>query len=91
MPGAVTGVVASIRWSYYDAAAIHGYVITRDRATDTWTVSGTIVLADAFKLSQRPLRLVAPFQGGAWEWTILDPVPRVAGPFTARLSKPLPR
>ena len=86
MPAGMTGVVASIRWAYYTAAAVNGYAVTRDPVTKAWSVTGTIVLADAFKLSQRPLAFVAPHQGGAWTWPILDPVPRVAGPFTARLG-----
>lgn len=74
-----------IRWAYYEAAAIHGYSITR--ADQQWTVTGQIVDADPFKLSQRPLLLVVPFTGGAWTWPILDP-PASRGPFTSRLGPP---
>ena len=85
----VSGVVASIRWAYYDAAAINGYTVTRDKDTREWSVSANIVIADAFKLSQRPLYLVVPYKGGCWMWRIRDPVPLVRGPFFARLSDPI--
>lgn len=85
----ISGVVATIRWSYYDAARLEGYTITREADKRTWVLTGRIVLADAYKLAQRPLVLVVPFTGGSWEWPILDPLPRVAGPVTARLGAPL--
>ena len=88
MPASVTGVVASIRWAYYTAAAVNGYTVTRDPVTREWSATGTIVLADAFKLSQRPLVFVAPFKGGEWTWPIVDPVPRVTGPFFVKLGTP---
>jgi len=87
MPREITGVVASIRWADYTAAAVNGYTATRDPVTKAWSVTGLLVIADAFKLTQRPLRFVAPFTGGEWTWPILDPVPCVAGPFRARLGR----
>jgi len=46
-------------------------------------------LADAFKLTQRPLKFVAPHAKGEWVWPIDSPVPRVAGPFMAKLGNPI--
>lgn len=89
MPAGITGVVASIRWAYYTAAAVNGYTVTRDPVTRAWSVTGTIVLADAFKLTQRPLKFVAPHAKGEWVWPIESPVPRVAGPFLAKLGNPI--
>lgn len=89
MPAGITGVVASIRWAYYTAAAVNGYTVTRDPVTRAWSVTGTIVLADAFKLTQRPLKFVAPHAKGEWVWPIDSPVPRVAGPFMAKLGNPI--
>lgn len=89
MPASVTGVVASIRWRYYTAAAVNGYTVTRDPLTKAWSVTGTIVLADAFKLTQRPLRFVAPHAHGEWVWPIETPVPPQAGPFRATLGHPI--
>ena len=89
MPAGITGVVASIRWAYYTAAAVNGYTVTRDPVTRAWSVTGTIVLADAFKLAQRPLKFVAPHAKGEWVWPIETPVPRVAGPFMAKLGNPI--
>lgn len=86
----IRGVVGSIAWGYYPAAAVNGYTVTCDRESRAWAVRGTIVLADAFKLSQHPLIFEAPITGGrVWRWPILDPVPRVAGPFAVRLGAPL--
>ena len=66
----ITGRVAALKWSYYNAAAVEGYTVTRtDKA---WTATGAIVpgAVDPFKLAQRPLFFVAPFKGGAWRWEV---------------------
>lgn len=87
--GAITGTVASIKWQYFEAAAINGYTITRDKETHAWNVSGHIVIADPFKLSQTPLRLYVPHKTGQWIWPIVSAVPRQCGPFTAALGQPI--
>lgn len=87
----VTGVDATIRWTYYDAAKINSYSITRDESTREWFVTGHIILADAFKLSQTPLMLIVPHKRGRWEWPIRSPIPRRAGPFAATLGNPIER
>lgn len=67
----ITGVVGQIKWSYYVAAAINGYTVTRSE-TGAWRLSGTVVLSDAFKLAQRPLMFVAPHAKGEWRWPIIE-------------------
>jgi hypothetical protein len=68
--GSITGVVGQIKWSYYVAAAINGYTV--ERIADQWKLRATVVLSDAFKLSQRPLMFVAPFQQGEWRFPIVS-------------------
>jgi hypothetical protein len=82
----IRGRVAAIKWSYYNAAAVEGYTITRD-AQKHWTATGALVpgAVDAFKLGQRPLFFVAPFKGGAWRWEI-EALTLLDGNFSARLG-----
>ena len=84
----LTGIVASIRWTYFNAAAINGFTITRDKDTRQWEISGHIVIADPFKLTQQPLYLRVPHKHGYWEWPIVSAVPRHCGPFVAALGAP---
>jgi len=69
MAGRLTGVVGKIDWSYYAAAAINGYQVSRD-ASGTWTLQATVVTANSFNLTQRPLVFVAPYDKGEWRWWI---------------------
>jgi len=84
----IRGTVASVKWSYFTAAAVNGYTVTRDKETGTWTAAGAFVpgLIDAFKLSQRPIYFVAPFKRGAWRWEIQTLTMLEGGRFTARLG-----
>lgn len=68
--GSVRGVVGQIKWSYYVAAAINGYLVTRDGPR--WNLRGTVVMADKFKMSQKPLMFVALHHQGEWRWPIRD-------------------
>jgi hypothetical protein len=87
MPGgSITGVVGQIKWSYYVAAALNDYTVTRSE-TGEWRLSGTVVLSDAFKLAQRPLMFVAPHAKGEWRWPILD-LDLGANQVRARLGAP---
>src|SRR5262245_18017139 len=76
----IRGVVAAIKWfpngtivpgagDYFNAAAIEGYTITRS-PDNRWAAVGRVILADAYKLTQRPLVLVAPVKGGEFRWAI---------------------
>jgi hypothetical protein len=88
-PAVIEGVVGEIRWSYYTAAAINGYRLAWDRAARRWSLAATVVLADAFKIAQRPLVFVALVRGAAWEFDILSfELPGLHGPLTARLGLP---
>lgn len=85
--GSITGVVGSIAWSYYTAAAINGYTVTHTEGQ--WALRGTVVLADAFKLTQRPLTFVAPHANGEWRWPIHS-LELADGRVFARLGPPEP-
>jgi hypothetical protein len=67
--GAIRGVVGQITWSYYTAAAINGYTVTRTKAGQ-WSLAATVVVANAYNLRQRPLMFVAPHAKGEWRWPI---------------------
>lgn len=68
MEHAITGAVAYVRWTYYDAATIEGFSITR--AGDAWAVAGRVVQSNSFNLTQRPLTFVVPvvWQGRPRDW-----------------------
>jgi hypothetical protein len=85
----IAGTIATVRWAYYNAAGINGYQITKDPVTGEWSVTGTMLLADAFKLSRSPLLFVVKRNNREWVWPILGPMPRQAGPFAVKLGKPL--
>lgn len=75
--GLIRGVVGQVKWGYHNAAAIDGYTVSRDKATKRFSLVGTVVLSDSFKLKQKPLRFVAPFvtkdgKPSAWEWLITE-------------------
>ena len=65
----ITGVVGQIKWAYYMAGAINGYRVERV-GLDGWTLAGTLVMHDPFKLAQRPLTFIAPHKFGEWRWPI---------------------
>lgn len=71
----VRGVVGKVCWGYYTAAAINGYTVSRSK-DGQWKLSGAVVMADAFKMKQRPLWFAAPYVKGRaraeWRWPILD-------------------
>lgn len=72
-PAVIRGVVAHVKWHHYTAAAVNGYIVT-STPNKGWSVSGTVVLSDAFKMTQRPLAFVAFYkkdgQERAWRWPI---------------------
>jgi hypothetical protein len=89
LPGAgIRGKVASIKWAYYTAAAVHDYTVTRDKASGTWAAVGAFVpgLVDAYKMAQRPLFFLAPFKRGVWRWEIQTLTMHDGGRFAARLG-----
>lgn len=85
--GGITGVVGHIKWHYYTAAAINGYTVSR--AGTEWSLRAIVVLSDAFKLTQRPLKFHAPHEHGEWVWPI-ESMQIADGALTARLGPPEP-
>jgi hypothetical protein len=69
MARAIKGVVGRIEWGYFAAAAINGYTV-QPLEDGGWSLTGTIVAFDAFKLRQKPLIFVAPHKDGEWRWPI---------------------
>jgi hypothetical protein len=66
----VSGVVGSLKWSYHEAATVTAWTVTR--AGDAWHLTATIGTSDPSRVSQRPLRFVAPHATGAWRWPIQE-------------------
>ena len=83
--GEITGVDGFIKWSYYTAAQLHRYTVRR--VDDRWTLQAVVVLSDAYKIAQRPLRFVAPTQYGEWVWPIYT-LEIADGSLTATLGPP---
>jgi hypothetical protein len=91
-PGSIEGVVGVIRWKDYNAAAIHGYIVSFARDTGRWSLSALVVDANAFKLSMRPLVFVARTKTFDMEWPIdAFEFTGLRGPLTARLGSPTQR
>lgn len=67
----LTGVVGRIAWHYYTAAALNGYSVAPTKRGE-WSLTATVVLSDAFKLSQRPLTFVAKHAKGEWRFPVLS-------------------
>lgn len=83
------GVVGHIRWHEYTAAAINGYSVTRSRKGQ-WSLVATVVLADPFKMAQRPLTFAAKHTKGTWRWPIESfELHRDRHQLTASLGAPL--
>jgi len=78
------GTVAAVKWHYYTAAAINGYTV--ERTERSLSLVATVVMKDAFKLSQRPLVFEAPHKTGTWKWPIVSYTLAESGRFTATLG-----
>lgn len=91
-PRVVEGVIGEIRWTYYTAAAINGYRLTWNPSARWWSLEATVVLADAFKMAQRPLVFVAAVRGAEWEFDMQSfNLPGLRGPLSATLGLPRTR
>ena len=82
---ALRGTVGAIRWFHYTAAAINGYTVTPTES-ERLSLVATVVMKDAFKLSQRPLVFEAPHKQGAWKWPIVTFTLAENGRLTATLG-----
>jgi hypothetical protein len=69
MARAIKGVVGRIDWGYFAAAAINGYTV-QQLEDGSWSLTGTVIQVDAFKIRQRPLIFVAPHKDGEWRWPV---------------------
>jgi hypothetical protein len=83
--GTIKGVVGQIMWGYYPAASINGYTVVRNGTA--WSLRATVVMSDAFKMTQKPLIFIAPHQHGRWSWPIKS-VQIQNGALTAELGPP---
>lgn len=84
----LSGVVGSIKWGHYTAAAINGYSVTpMNKARTQWTLVATVVLADAFKMAQTPLVFTAKHAKGEWRFPIKT-LARTESRLTATLGPP---
>jgi hypothetical protein len=71
-PAIVRGVAGEIRWAYYIAAGVEGWVLQAPRpgGPAKWSLAARIVGSDKFKMAQRPLLFVAPFGKRRSLWQI---------------------
>jgi len=91
-PAVIEGVIAELRWGCYTAAGIHGYRLSWKRTARQWSLSATVVLADAFKIAQRPLVFDAAVRDAQWEFDVQSfDLAGLHGPLTARLGLPRTR
>ncbi len=66
----ITGVEASLRWSYATAATLRAWTVTK---TPTgWSLTATVTQIDHYKASQRPLTVVAPHEKGSFRWPVME-------------------
>ena len=64
----MTGLTGACRWGYRTVAELRDWTLEHHGAATILTA--TVVTHDAFGVSQRPLTFSAPYDGGAWTWTV---------------------
>jgi len=67
----IDGVTASLRWGYTSAATLGTWTLTK-RDDGRWSLKAVVVLADTFRVSQRPLVFEAPHANGVWRWPVVE-------------------
>jgi hypothetical protein len=78
------GVAGDVRWSYHKAAALGSWTMTT--GAEGITLTASVLSADAFKVSQRPLTFtVSRPNGVTWRWPI-DTLQISGTEFTATLG-----
>jgi tripartite-type tricarboxylate transporter receptor subunit TctC len=65
------GAVGRIMWSYFTAATVQGYTLTKHQAGG-WTMDGHVADANPFNLTQRPLVFHVPHKKGVWHWPVVS-------------------
>lgn len=81
------GVNGQVFWGYQLAATVKGWTAVRGSPSDPGTVTATIVEADTFRVSQRPLTFVVTHKHGVWRWPI-QTLQIADGTLVASLSPP---
>lgn len=72
----IPGREGQIRWAYYVAAGVEGWMLTplsaeaRPGTRPKWSLSARLVGVDKFKMAQRPLLFVTQFGRGRSLWQI---------------------
>lgn len=66
-----TGAEAQVRWGYHSAATLRDWTVSRDEH-GSLKLYASVVRADAFRLSQRPLVFVVNHPKGSWRWPITE-------------------
>jgi len=64
----VTVAEASLRWGYHQAGVLRACTVTR--TAGQWSLTGTVVRSDAFRLSQQPLVFEVTHATGSWRWPV---------------------
>ena len=64
----ITGEAGQVFWGYHPVATVTAWSITKTEAGD-WALTGSLVSADTFRVSQHPLVFVAP---NGWRWPVLS-------------------
>lgn len=64
----IRGVEAVLRHGYHVAGTLGPWTVTR--GDSGWTLSASVIKADAFRVSQRPLAFMATHATGTWRWSV---------------------
>lgn len=67
----LTGVEASLRLGYASAATLGAWSVVK-QDDGSWSVTATVISADTFRVTQRPLVFEARHAKGAWRWPVLE-------------------
>jgi hypothetical protein len=67
---ALRGLEGTVVWGYHTAAVCRTWVARRI-VGGQWTLTASVVRADAFQLRQRDLKFTAPRVGGFFCWPIV--------------------
>jgi hypothetical protein len=92
MPIGIRGDKGRIDWGYFAAAAIYGFSIARNK-DGGYTLTGTVVSLDSYKVSQRNLVFAAVLNDREWRWPVKSiDIAEGNGPraFVATLGAQLP-
>ena len=66
-----TGTAAQLRWGYHSAATLRDWTVSKDEH-GSLRLSASVVRANTFQLSQRPLVFVVSHPKGFWRWPVTE-------------------